>query len=178
MVRVSSRRRGQLVLVAAAVVAVALVPMVAAYLQLGYHADVEATAEQRHPAEDAERVLKRAVHNSSVAVTGEYDWSQRDEAVDELNDTLAPFVAQVEESRVESGVVSAVAQNASVAATWATTNCPRGPNREFGACEARGGVVVQERAGETQPLAVALDVRVTTAETTTRLTVVFRSVGS
>jgi hypothetical protein len=166
-----------LVLVAAAVVAIALVPMVAAYLQLGYHADVEATGEHRHPAEDAERVLDRAVHNASVAATGEYDWSQRDQAIDEINDTLAPFVAQVEESRVESGVVYRVDRNVSAATTWAAANCPAGPNREFGPCEARGGVVVQERAGETQPLAVALDLRVTTDETTARLTFVFGGVG-
>lgn len=172
-----SRSRGQLVLVAAAVIAVALVPMVAAYLQLGYHADVEASGTHRHPADNAERVLERAVHNASVAVAGEYDWNRRDRAVDDLNDTLAPFVAQVEQSRLESGVVYAVEQNGSVATAWATANCPSGPNRDFGPCETRGGVVVQERAGEAQPLAVALDVRVTTAETETQLTFVFREVG-
>lgn len=177
MSRTRRRERGQLVLVAAAVIAVALVPMVAAYLQLGYHADVEATEGRQHPADNAERVLERAVHNASVSVTGAYDWSQRERAVDELNDTLAPSLGQVEQSRLESGVVYAVEQNQSAAATWATANCPRGPNRDFGACENYGGVVVQERAGETQPLAVALDVHVTTDETTARLTFVFRGVG-
>ena len=172
-----NRDRGQLVLVAAAVVAVALVPMVAAYLQLGYHADVSASADYHRPASNAERVLDRAVHNATASVRGDYDWSQRNLAVDGVNRTLEPFVRQVEESRLESGVVYEISQNGSAAATWVRRHCPSGPNREFGSCEASGGVVVQGRAGETHALAVALDVRVTTEAGTTDLTFVFRGVG-
>jgi hypothetical protein len=173
----SKRDRGQLVLVAAGVVAIALVPMVVAYLQLGYHADVAASAEHHHPVSNAERVLDRAVHNATASVRGDYDWSQRDLAADGVNRTLDPFVRQVEQSRLESGVAYEVTQNGSAATTWAGDHCPRGPNRAFGACETRGGVVVQERTGETDALAVAFDVRVTTEDGTTDVTFVFRGVG-
>ena len=54
-------------------------------------------------------------------------------------------------------------------------NCPGGPNRDFGPCEATDGVVVQERAGETVVLAVAFDVRVTTERGWSRSTLVVRA---
>ncbi|SFK99990.1 hypothetical protein SAMN04487950_1851 [Halogranum rubrum] len=172
-----TERRGQLVLVAAGVVAIALVPMVAAYLQLGYHADVDASAEYRQPVSNAERVLERAVHNATVSVRGDYDWSQRTLAADGVNRTLDPYRTRVEQSRLDTGVVYEVTQNGSAAGRWAVQHCPSGPNREFGDCEAVGGVVVQERAGETHALAVVYDVRVTTEDGTTDVTFVFRGVG-
>nr|WP_224447652.1 hypothetical protein [Haloprofundus salilacus] len=52
--------------------------------------------------------------------------------------------------------------NATAGTQWAETNCPRGPNREFGPCESVGDIVVQERAGDAVVVAVSLDVRVTT----------------
>ncbi len=57
---------------------------------------------------------------------------------------------------------------------WALRNCPDGPARDFGQCVADDGVVVQERAGETAIVAVAIDVVVATPETKTDLTLVFR----
>jgi hypothetical protein len=169
--------RAQLVLVAAGIVAIALVPMVVAYLQLGYHPDVSASADYQRPTSNAEHVLDRAVHNATKRVRGDYEWTQRDLAADGVNRTLSPFVRQVETSRLESNVVYEVRQNGSAATRWAAQNCPSGPNREFGPCETRGGVVVQERVGETQALAVAFDVRVTTDSGTTDVTFVFRGVG-
>ncbi|MFB9804751.1 hypothetical protein ACFFQF_04570 [Haladaptatus pallidirubidus] len=57
MVRV--RDRAQLVLAAAAIVAVALAPVVFAYLQLGYSDDVTASNDYDAPVENAEGVLSR-----------------------------------------------------------------------------------------------------------------------
>ncbi len=164
-------------LAAAAVVAVALVPMVVAYVQLGYHADVEAGAERRTPEANAERALSRAVHNASAAVVGEYDWDERNRAVYALNRTLDASVREIEGARVERNVIYEIERNATAADRWAAADCPRGPNRQFGQCRSSGGVVVQERAGETHVLAVGFDVRVTTERRRSVLTFVFRAVG-
>lgn len=164
-------------LVTAAIVAIALVPMVVAYLQLGYHADVEASADHDRPARNAEHVLNRAVDNASGSVAGEYEWEQRVLAADAVNRTLDLTFGQVEQSRLQSSIAYEVRQNSSAAVDTATDNCPRGPDRAFGSCETRGGIVVQERAGETHILAVALDVRVTSERGRTDVTFVVGSVG-
>jgi len=75
------------------------------------------------------------------------------------------------------GVAYSVDYNRSAARAWAREGCPKGPGRRFGSCDARDGVVVQERAGETTLLAVAFDVRVTTARGTYDATLVTRVVG-
>ena len=54
------RDRAQLVLAVAAVIAAALAPALLAYLQLGYHADVDATGDFEDPAANARTVLDRA----------------------------------------------------------------------------------------------------------------------
>ena len=174
---VPTRQRAQLVLAAAAVVAVALAPVVVAYLQLGYHADVAASQEYDAPDRNAERVLTRAVHDATADVPGEYAWENRELAVDAVRSRLEPRLDALRSSRVESGTVYQVAYNQSAAEAWRRANCPSGPNRQFGPCEARQGVVVQERAGETHVLAVAFDVRVTAEDAETRLTVVIRRLG-
>ena len=69
-----------------------------------------------------------------------------------------------------------VTYNASAASDWAATNCPGGPGRQFGPCEVDRGVVVQERAGRTHVLAVALDVTVTTERGTYAVTLVVPAV--
>ena len=168
--------RGQLVLAAAALVAVALAPVVFAYLQLGYHGDVTASEGYTSPGRNAERVLERAVHEAGVEVRGEYSWDERDAAVSAVRSTLRPRVDALRSSRVESGTAYRVSYNESAARAWRRENCPSGPNRDFGACDARQGIVVQERAGETHVLAVAFDVHVTTERGSIALTVVVQTV--
>ena len=169
--------RGQLVLAAAALVAVALAPVVFAYLQLGYHADVTASGDYAAPGRNAERLLQRAVHDAAVGVPADYEWSDRADAVSEVRSELTPRLDSLRSSRVESGTAYRVSYNRSTADAWRRENCPSGPNRQFGACEARRGLVVQERAGETHVLAVAFDVRVTTERGTTEMTLVVETVG-
>jgi len=169
--------RAQLVLVSAAVVAVALAPIVMAYVQLGYRADVTASEEYDAPAENADRLLTRAVHEAAVGATGDYAWDDRDDAVATVRSSLAPRLDALRSARVESGTVYQVAYNESAAGAWRRANCPGGPDRRFGDCEAIGGVVVQERAGETHVLAVAFDVRVTGDDAALSLTTVVASVG-
>jgi hypothetical protein len=170
-------RRGQLVLAAAAVLALALVPVVLAYLQLGYHPDVAASADYDGHGENARRFLERSVHEAGTNATGEYGWSDRSAAVDEVHDRLTPRLDTLEASQVAEGVAYAVRYNRSAAGAWADANCPGGRGREFGPCRAIRGVVVQERAGETVIVAAAVDVRVTTPRGRRALTLVVRVVG-
>jgi hypothetical protein len=150
---------------------------VVAYLQLGYHADVTASEQYDAPDRNAERVLDRAVHDATADVPGEYAWDDREQAVAAVRSRLEPRLDALRSSRVESGTVYQVAYNQSAAEAWRDANCPDGPNRQFGPCEADRGVVVQERADETHVLAVAFDVRVTTDDAEMRLTVVIRGLG-
>jgi len=167
------RDRAQLVLLAAAVAAAALVPMALAYLTLGAHPDVAASAEHDTPGEDTLRALDRASTNASAAV-GRHSWSERIRAVVAFDAAVASDIRGIETARLSETVAVEVTRNGTAARAWATANCPDGPNRAFGACDVVDGVVVQERAGEVTLLAIAFDVRVTEPEGTTRLTVVTR----
>ena len=73
--------------------------------------------------------------------------------------------------RVDRGIAAEIVQNGSAAAAWASESCPVGRGREFGACESRGGLVLQERAGETYLVAVAFDVTVVSERGAAELTV-------
>lgn len=152
----TGEERGQLVLVAAAVAALALVPVVAAYLQFGYApavADVDDAHESR-----VSRALDRIGDDAAEAATGA-DWTDRERAVERLNESLAPRVRTVERARLGDGVVVNATLDDSLADT---VDCPGGPGRAFGSCETIGGVVVQDRADETVVVAMAFRIRVTT----------------
>jgi len=170
-------RRGQVVLVAAAVLALALVPILLSYLQLGYHADVSASERYTHPTRNAERVIERGVHDAAAGVPANYTWGQRRPAVTAVRDRLAPRLENLGEARVEQGTVYAVRYNGSAATAYADRHCPGGPDRQFGDCRVDRGVVVQERAGETHVLAVAFDLTVTTERREVSETIVVRVVG-
>ncbi len=167
-------RRGQFVLLAAAALVVALVPMTLAYLQLGYHEDVGAAGVGADPVRDAERVLDRALQDAVAGVPDDHAWSNRTGAVDAVRGRLDADLSTLARSRVEHGTVYDVTYNGSRAAAWEAGNCPGGPDRQFGSCHVDRGVVVQERAGRTHVLAVAFDVRVTTADGRWRATLVVR----
>lgn len=177
MARGFGGRRSQLVLLAASVIAVAFVPILFAYLQLGAHPDVTASAGYDRPTSDAVRVLERAVHEAGASVTGTHPWRQRDAAVTATKLRLDPRRDKLESAAVNEGVVHRTTYNQSAAREWIRTHCPRGADRQFGPCEASEGVVVQDRAGETHVLAVALDLTTTTPSGTTELTLVIRTIG-
>lgn len=169
-------RRGQFVLTTAALLAVALAPVVLAYLQLGYHPDVAASDGGR-PGADTLPALEGAVHEAGAGVPGEYAWTERGAAVDAVRTRLDSRLRAIERARVEAGVARTVTYNDSAAADWAAADCPGGPDRQFGPCRVDRGVVVQERAGRTHVLAVGLDLRVTGPDRTASLTTVIRVVG-
>lgn len=168
--------RGQLVLVAAAMLALALIPLGFAYLQLGYHADVQAAGAESSPGSETLRLLERAVHEASGDAVGQ-PWAGRAGGTARVNSSLAEDIDAIEAAQVERGVAAEVRQNASEAADWVDANCPEGSGRSFGDCETHGGLILQERANETHLLAVAFDVHVVSERGETELTVVLRAVG-
>ena len=174
MVRVTDR--GQLVLVAATLVAVALGPVVLAYLQLGYHGDVRATGAYDDPTADTVRVLDRSVTNVSGDVPRDYAWTDRGTAVSTVRDELAPTRSRLRTAAVKRGTVAEIRYNESAASAWQAANCPNGPDRQFGDCVADRGVVVQDRVDRTHVLAVAFDVTTTTSHGETTVTVLLRAV--
>ncbi len=172
-----TRARAQVVLVAAGVIAVALVPMALAYLQLGYHADVHASGAHAGPGVDARRVLDHAVHNASTGVDGEYSWHRRSAAISDVNETLWRYRGQITMAHVDRGTVYELSRNETAAANWADARCPRGPTRQFGRCEAANGMVVQNRTDETTVLVVAYDVRISDDRGAANLTFVIHAIG-
>jgi len=169
------KSRGQLVLLAAAVIAVALVPMITATMQLGYHPDGSARAVEPHPVTASEAVLDRAVAGVAPTVPTRYSWAERERAVASVAAAIRPATRSINRSRTADGTVLAVTRNRTRASQWARTNCPGGPGRQFGACSAAEGVVLQDRRGRAHLLAVAVDVRVTGQRERWRATLVVRS---
>lgn len=145
-----------------ALVAVVLVPVLLASMQLGYHDNVRATADYDDPTADALRVLERAVATESAAVPRQFVWAANDSAVTCLRTDLRPSVDRLRTSRVEDGVYYPVAYNGTAAGEWAAANCPSGPGRQFGGCHSDRGVAVQNRVNRTQSLTVGFDVTTTT----------------
>nr|WP_254282145.1 hypothetical protein [Haloarcula salina] len=166
-----------MVLVAAVLVAVALVPILFASMQLGYHDDVRATADYDDPTADALRVLDRAVATESAPIPRQFAWAANESAVTHLRRALRPRVDRLRTSRVEGGVYYDVSYNDTAAGEWAAANCPTGPGRQFGSCHADRGVAVQNRVNRTHVLAVGFDVTTTTDRGETSVTVVLEATG-
>lgn len=169
MNREASGRRGQLVLVAAIALAVALVPLTLAYLQLGYHEDA---GGERDPAQQISGTLDRSLHDSTSDIAATYRWEQRAEAVATVRERLEPTLASIATARLADGHVYSVTFNETRARLWVDRNCPGGSNRQFGPCDSTDGLAVQERNGQTHVLGAAFDIRVTTPESETTVTVV------
>ena len=161
--------RGQFVLVAAAVIAIAFVPMLFAYLQLGYHPDI--TRSDEPTGEEAVAFLDRSVHGAATETAGEYGWGERAHLIDAVRSEVDADIEALETTRIEEGIGYRVRYNGSAIADR-DTSCVSGPGRRFGECVSEDGVVVQERAGEAVLVAVAFDVRIVAPDRTVELTVV------
>lgn len=175
---VADRReeRGQLVTLLAAVAAVALLLVAATYVQLGVHPDVTARTD---PGVTADRVvagLDRAVTNASSGVSGQIVWADRDRALARFDAAFAADTRGIRRAAANRTTVVRVARNDTAATAWAASNCPGGPQRAFGDCEVRDGVVLQERAGDAHVVGVAVDVTITDPDGETRLTLLLRVV--
>lgn len=168
----SRRQRAQLVAAAGALVAVALIPMVLAYLQLSYLPTAAVAGPDPDPTAEAVAAVEDAAVDAAVDIAGEYPWTARQAAAAEANRSIWVTLRRLEGSRVEQGVARQVSLNGTAASTWANESCPGGPDRAFGPCEAIGGLVLQERAGEATLVAVAVDVRAVDARGWTEVTAV------
>lgn len=147
-----------MVLLAAVAIAVALVPLLLAYLQLGYHPDV-ADPRPDHT-RDVERTLERELVDASAGIPASYDWSARGAAATTVRSRLASTFDTLNRSAVARSTLIQVSFNGSMASQWATSSCPGGPDRQFGPCDVDGGIVMQERAGRAHVLALGVDVRI------------------
>jgi len=161
-----------MVVLAALALALALVPMTLAYLQLGYDGDAEATTVTDDRTEDVRRTLQRALADATADVPARYDWGERDAAAVEVRDRLRPTIRSVTTTSTDSTGAVTITSNETRTGVWASRHCPTGPGRDFGPCEAGGGLVVQERAGQTHVVAFAVDVTVTTEDTERATTMV------
>lgn len=164
--------RGQLVLLAAVVVVVALVPISLAYQQLGHHPDVDGDAGSDR-IDRATRLIPNAV-DREVSNVGSMNWSRRRLAARAVTTSIRPTLDRLTRPDVAAGTTYAASLNETEASRIASFECPRGPDRQFGTCRALGGVVVQRRVNQTAVVAVAVDVRATGPHERTRVTVVAR----
>lgn len=170
------RRRGQLVLLAAAVVVTALVPMLLAYAQLGYQGDAVRPGAESTTLTDAERTLERSVGDATVALANHTGPGQHRTVADAVADRLAATMTALESAGERRSVAVSVSRNATAAREWAEAACPRGPARDFGDCVVTGGIVTQTRANATAVVAVGFDVRVRSPDGTAAATFVVRGV--
>lgn len=163
--------RGQLVLLTAAVLAVALAGLTVAYLQLGYHEDVDAQTGH-NPAQQLTRTLDRSLHNVTSDIATTYRWADRTNAATTVRQRLAPTLEALRTAQLSDGHVYDISYNGTQAETWAQDNCPDGPDRQFGACDWEDGIVLQNRNGQTHVLGVAVDIVITTPQSETTVTTV------
>lgn len=163
--------RGQLVLVAGAVVVVALVAVLGAVLQLGY----QPGAAQPPAGEPVERTVERVAGTALERVAAQVrdrPWAARAAVAQEVRDAVAGSLEAVRGAGPDG--VRVVTVDTAAATTLATERCPGGPARRFGPCEAVDGVVVQRRDGRVHVVAVPLSVTVRTGSGRTAVTVVVR----
>lgn len=167
-----TRERGQLVVLAAAAIAIALVPMALAYLQLGYHADIRTATVEDDTVPAVERTLHQSLISASSDIPARHGWRNRSDAVTTLRERLQPSIDSLSTARLDGGTAIEVTYNGSRAKAWESEHCPGGPDRDFGSCRTDRAVVIQERDGRTHVLAIAVDVRVTTADSTAQVSIV------
>jgi hypothetical protein len=164
-----------MVLLAAVVVAVALVPMAVAYAQLGYDAD-RSPGSAGVTLDDVRRSLDASFTAAALDVDGTADANDAASAASAVRDAVRADVARLERDVAATDRGLAVSSNATAAAAWAADRCPDGDGRDFESCRVESGVVVQVRAGEVTALAAAFDVSLVGPGERTEATVVVRAV--
>lgn len=185
----TQRNRGQLVLLAAVVIALALVPLAIAYFQLGYVGDVEsepavetgtsgATAVSG-PASDraVHDALERTATANLESVAGKHDWANRSEAATIYRSRLGDDLDEMAGLALDEGVILTARLAPATASRWASDACPGGRNRAFGECVADDGIVLQERADTATIVAVAIAVQITHDDGTHESTIVISMPG-
>lgn len=172
--------RAQVVLVAAAVVAVAFLSMTLAYAQLGYDGDQTGTgAVDVVSVGDIERSVEgsfRAAVREQSATNRGRSWRERDAVVQRIRAAVGTDLDRLEGRYAEGDRSLVVSFDDAAASNWSEANCPGGPGRSFGPCRSIDGVVVQERVGATTPVAAAFRMRIVSPAESTTATVVVSAV--
>lgn len=171
--------RGQIVLVAAAVVAVAFLSMTLAYAQLGYDADrTGAGAGEVAPVSAVDRSLTGSLRAAAREARrgGDTPWQDRRPVARRVAGSLTADGDRLERVHAEESRSVVIELDSAAATRWARERCPDGPGRAFGPCRAIDGVVVQERADETAVVAAAFRIRIVSPAESTTATVVPRVV--
>lgn len=154
--------RGQLVLVAAAVIAIALLVILAAYVQLGYTGDVRAVAATDAPTADAGVALEQAASIAGSRATGD---SPRATAR-AFDRTFREAVATIESVDVDRTAVYRVDRNTTAAMQYVQ----RCEAAAFGSCTVIDGIIIQQRAGTPTVWGVTVDLRVVSPDMETEQT--------
>ncbi|MDQ2053104.1 MULTISPECIES: hypothetical protein [Halobellus] len=173
--------RAQIVLVAAAVVAVAFLSMTLAYAQLGYDADrTAAGAVDVASLAEIDRSLtasfRTAVRDAETDAGRDVSWRDRGSLVERIRTDVGTDIDRLERSHADESRAVTVTFDDAEATRWAAERCPSGRGRDFGPCRAIDGVVVQERAGETTVVAAAVSVRIVSPAESTTATLSLRAV--
>jgi len=168
--------RGQIVLVAAAVVAIALLSMTLAYAQLGYDADrtgagtaeVASVSELDRSLTASLRVAARDVRRADDAP------ASRDHraAAERVGASLSATSDRLERVHTGESRSLVIELDDATATRWARERCPSGRGRHFGPCRAVEGVVVQERADHPAVVAAAFRIRIVSPAESTTVTLV------
>ena len=175
----SGADRGQIVLVAAAVVAVALLSMTLAYAQLGYDGDrTGAGSVEVASVSEVDRSLTGSLRATAREVRrgDDHAWRDRRTVAERVAASLDADADRLERAHAEESRSLTVELDDAAATQWAREQCPDGDGREFGPCRVIDGVVVQERADETAVVAAAFRVRVVSPDESTTALVVSRVV--
>lgn len=162
-------RRGQLVLLTGAIVAIAFLPVLVAVLHTGASPTPQPTGT---PFLDTETALDSRIAQVPTLAT-DYDWDRRRAASRIVRDHLAPTLEGLRSPTADGIRTTEFA--AALAKTFAARSCPTGPNQRFGDCQAFDGVVLQERAGATHLVAVAVRVSITGSHGRRGVTLVIRA---
>ena len=149
-------------LLAAAVVAIALLPVVIAYMQLGYGGVATTEPTATTPEAGAVEALERAAFDVATVEQGQFPWENRSSVATRVVSGFDARAEVIESADVEGGRVHEIERDQNAAQAWADDHCPGGPDRQFGPCTVDRGVVLQERAGDAHVLAIAVEVRTVT----------------
>ena len=170
--------RGQIVLVAAAVVAVALLSMTLAYAQLGYDADRTGAGGTVASVSEVDRSLTGSLRTAAREARHRNDRSWRDHrsVADDVRESLQTDIGRIERAQAAERRSLSIEFRDAAATRWARSRCPEGRGRDFGPCRAIGGIVLQERAGETVVVAAAFRLRIVSPAESTTVTTVSRTV--
>jgi hypothetical protein len=174
-----ARDRGQIVLVAAAVVAVALLSMTLAYAQLGYDADrTGAGTAAVAPMSEVDRSLATSLRAAARAERRRADsaWREHRAVAERIREAIRTDLRGLERVHAGESRSLSVGFDDGAASQFARNRCPDGRGREFGPCRAVGGIVVQERARGTAVVAAAFRVRIVSTDESTTATIVSRTV--